>query len=282
MAPPASARRTPPPPSEARSPWAGSAKGPDLEGPRTFVNRRRPLASFRKDQPVEAHTTTSLTGSPTPGPAPRLPERPVFVADHGRRHALIRAMVVLGAALIAAWLIALVAGALGWGNLPGVPFSKGSDHGQPATSASQEKPATEQAATQRQGTSSPANQAVSPSSAGGRASPGPSGSASPAPHGSQSPAGALSTPAGSGASAGAGTQRSPGSRGSPPNPGTTTPSNGAGSGPGNGGGGSAHPSTTPRQSGQPALTPSGNVPAQDAYGGNPNALVNRNSGNPGY
>lgn len=219
---------------------------------------------------MKAHTTTSLTGVGAPGPASRLPERerPVFVADHGRRQALMRAMIVLGAVLIAAWLIALVAGALGWGNLPGVPFSAGSDHGQPATSASQEGPAKERAAAQ----------VVSPSSTGGRASSGPSRSSLPAPHGSRSPAGALATPAGSGASAGTGSRQSPGSTGGPPNPGATTPGNGTGSEPGNRG---SAPSTLPHENGQPALTPNGNVPAQDAHGGNPNALAYRKGESPG-
>ena len=221
---------------------------------------------------MKADTTTSLTGAGAPGPASRLPERPVFVADHGRRHALIRAMIFLGAALIAAWLIALVAGALGWGNLPGVPFSEGSDHGKPATSASQAKSAREQAAAQRQGTSSPANKVMIPSTAGGRAS---SGSSLLAPHRSQSAIGASSTPAGSGASAGTGSQQSPGLTG-PSNPGTTTPSNGAGRGPGKGG------STLPHESGQPDQTPNGNVPAQNANGGNPNAPAYGKGGNPGH
>lgn len=203
---------------------------------------------------MKAHTTTSLTGVGAPGPASRPPERehPVFVADHGRRKALMRAMTVLGAVLIAAWLIALVAGALGWGNLPGVPFSAGSDHGQPATSASQERPAKERAAAQ----------VVSPSSAGGRAF---SGSSLLAPHGS-------------GASAGTGSRQSPGLTGGPPNPGTTTPRNGTGSGPGNRG---SAPSTLPHENGQPALTPNGNVPAQDAHGGNPKAHVYGKGESPG-
>jgi len=223
---------------------------------------------------VKAHTTTNLTGAGAPGPASRPPERPererpVFVADHGRRKALMRAMTVLGAVLIAVWLIALVAGALGLGNLPGVPFSAGSDHGQPATSASQGKPAKERAAAQ----------VVSPLSAGGRASPRPSRSSLPAPHESRSPAGALSTPAVSGASAGGGSQHSPGLTGGPPNPGTTTPKNGTGGGPGNRG---SAPSTLPHENGQPAVTPNGNVPAQDAHGGNPSAPGYGKGENPGH
>lgn len=247
---------------------------------------------------MEAHTTTSLTGGLTPGQAPRLPERPVFVSDHGRRHALIRAMIVLGATLIAAWLIALVVGALGWGRLPGVPFSASSDHGR--TVIGRENPGADRAATQRRGSPGAADRVgVTSSAGGGRASSARSRSLT-SPYGSRHPSGAPSTPTKVGGSAGKGSQQGPGSptntanapagsaasggtgqssgsSGGTASPGATTPGNGGGSGSGNGG--NASSSTPPPQSGQPALTPSGNVPAQDAYGGNPNALAYGRGGN---
>jgi hypothetical protein len=236
---------------------------------------------------VEAHAT-KLTAVEAPSASSRLAERPVFVADRGWRHLLVRAMIVLGAALIAAWLIALVAGALGWGNLPGLPFSEGAGHGQSGGASSQARPAAETTAAQK-GPSGVANRAISPSAAGSPTSSRSPGPSLPAPVESRSPNGALSTPTKTGAGsqspagsssppaagpetpAGSGSQQNAGSPGATSSPGATTPSNGAGREAGNGG--NAAPSFIPRESGRPAVTPSGTVPAEYAHGGNPDALA---------
>src|SRR5438094_6947620 len=49
-------------------------------------------------------------------------ERPVFVADGGRRAAILRCISIAAAGLTAAWLVALLTGAFGFGRLPAVPF----------------------------------------------------------------------------------------------------------------------------------------------------------------
>jgi hypothetical protein len=49
-------------------------------------------------------------------------ERPIFVADHGRRATLIHLFARATAAAGGLWLIALLAGAFGLGRLPAVPF----------------------------------------------------------------------------------------------------------------------------------------------------------------
>jgi hypothetical protein len=270
--------------------------GPDFGGLPTFGitnNGRFPgIPSTRSI--VASHMTTNLTAVGTSGPASRLPERPVFVADHGWRQVLIRATIVLGAVLLAAWLIALVASALGWGNLPGLPFSEGIDHGRPGASVSQEKSAAEPASVKK-GPSSIAERATSPS-ADRRASSSPIGSSLAGPTGSRSPIGALSTPkktgagsqspvfpsppAQSGTAAGTGSQQSPGSKSATQGSPSTTPGQGAGSRSGNGG--SAAPSALQHEAGQPVVTPSGNVPTEDAHGGNPNALAYGKDGSPSH
>jgi hypothetical protein len=49
-------------------------------------------------------------------------ERQIFVADHGRRVMLIRFSARGAAAVAGLWLIALLAGAFGFGRLPAVPL----------------------------------------------------------------------------------------------------------------------------------------------------------------
>src|SRR3954453_1112835 len=52
---------------------------------------------------------------------PRPGEQPVFAATDGRRARRLRIVALVAAALVALWLIALVAGTLGFGRLPIVP-----------------------------------------------------------------------------------------------------------------------------------------------------------------
>jgi hypothetical protein len=49
-------------------------------------------------------------------------ERPIFLAEHGRRSMLMRLVARAAAAAAALWLIALLAGAFGFERLPAVPF----------------------------------------------------------------------------------------------------------------------------------------------------------------
>ncbi|MCW3064811.1 MAG: hypothetical protein JWN32_1983, partial [Solirubrobacterales bacterium] len=49
-------------------------------------------------------------------------ERSVFVSPDGRRARLLRALGRIAALITAAWLVALVAGALGFGRMPGLPL----------------------------------------------------------------------------------------------------------------------------------------------------------------
>lgn len=231
---------------------------------------------------MEAQATDSTTAG-VPNPTPRFPERPVFVADRGRRNTLMRAMVLLGIVLAATWLIALAVSVVGWGRLPGLPFSAtGADHAQSAFSAGQGKPAAERAAQGGRGATSTGGRvhsaipgAVFPMSRGPRspigASSTPAGRGASAigeprrslGSGSHSPAGLPSTPSGSGV--GTGSQQSADPTGGSQGRGAKAAGNGPGSGPGHGGG------SAPPASGEPETTSSGKVPAEDAHGGNPNA-----------
>jgi hypothetical protein len=52
-------------------------------------------------------------------------DRPVFAADRRWRQRFVSAGLGLGGALLLGWLVALVAGALGFGRLPALPFAGG-------------------------------------------------------------------------------------------------------------------------------------------------------------
>jgi hypothetical protein len=62
----------------------------------------------------------SVSGSLEAAPGPE--ERSVFVSPDGRRARLLRALGRIAALITAAWLVALVAGALGFGRMPGLPL----------------------------------------------------------------------------------------------------------------------------------------------------------------
>jgi hypothetical protein len=235
------------------------------------------------------------------------PDRPVFVADRGFRQALTQATIVLGAALLAGWLIALIVGALGWGRLPGVPYVGGAN-GNPSTPLSPGSEPTRGSVT----TQAPFDSAIHPapisSSGDPRSFPGDplssgalrslSRSHSTLPHRARSPF-AFSTPPsnpisstvaprqGSGSRQGAGSQSHTGIPSSPGASTTTSPPHGTGSANGqssdrrstNRGSSST---TLSRESGQPAETPNGNLPAQNALPGNPSALARGKGGNPAH
>jgi hypothetical protein len=56
---------------------------------------------------------------PAAGPVPREPERPVFLAADGRRARRLRVVAAAVTVLALLWLVALAAGSLGFGSLPG-------------------------------------------------------------------------------------------------------------------------------------------------------------------
>jgi hypothetical protein len=68
-------------------------------------------------------------------------DRPVFVAEHSWRERAVRAALGVLAALLLVWLLALIAGALGFGSLPPLPASGGDDTGS-APSQSEPSPAS--------------------------------------------------------------------------------------------------------------------------------------------
>ncbi len=60
---------------------------------------------------------------PLVGPARDASAQPVFTADGGRRERLLRVAGRVVAVLVAIWLVALLAGTIGFGRLPGLPGS---------------------------------------------------------------------------------------------------------------------------------------------------------------
>jgi hypothetical protein len=71
----------------------------------------------------EAAAAVPLPSAPLPARAQDLPsERPVFFAEDGRRAQVLRVVVRSAAAVTGVWLIALLAGAFGFGRLPAVPL----------------------------------------------------------------------------------------------------------------------------------------------------------------
>jgi hypothetical protein len=94
-------------------------------------------------KPANAHAEVAA-----PGRRPsRLADRPVFVAEHRRRERAVRAALVLLGALLLAWLVALIAGALGLGSLPPLPVSGAGDGASGSSSQSAPPPASVRAAT---------------------------------------------------------------------------------------------------------------------------------------
>jgi hypothetical protein len=79
---------------------------------------------------VASHARFHARGA-TGGPVPVAAERPVFVADHPWRRRAANAVLALGALLLVVWLLAIVAGMIGFGGLPGLPLVP---HGSSASS----------------------------------------------------------------------------------------------------------------------------------------------------
>lgn len=74
---------------------------------------------------VESAQTTSfpLPAKPEcPVPERPVPERPVFLADGRRRERIVKLAAGVATLLAGVWLVALAAGMLGFGQLPGVPL----------------------------------------------------------------------------------------------------------------------------------------------------------------
>ena len=89
-------------------------------------------------KPANAQAEVAAPGRRRSRPA----DRPVFVAEHRRRERAVRAVLVLLGALLLAWLVALIAGALGLGSLPPLPVSGGGDAGSASSSQSAPPPAS--------------------------------------------------------------------------------------------------------------------------------------------
>jgi hypothetical protein len=204
----------------------------------------------------------------------RRADRPVFVAEHGRRERAVRAVVALLGALLLVWLLALIAGALGLGSLPPLPASGGGDGGSGSSSQSTSPPASVPAAS--------GNDAAATGSAFGGLPEGHLGSAAtqhPARPSQDAPAGAV-------ANAGVGSHpdatKEPAASGGHGEPAIAPPgarqAAGKGSSGGNGGPKAAEaPSQPVVAHGPPAVTPSGNeVPS--GGGGAPDAKAEEGAG----
>jgi len=189
-------------------------------------------------------------------------ETPVFVAEHPWRRRTLRAAVAAGGALLLAWLVAVVIGALGFGSLPAVPF--GSNDVQPKTASEQSaKPAApthvakQHSSAAAQPNGSKENRANGPGSRSTSKSGSATGGSGSATGGSGSATGghhaaATTSPTVSPGTSGSGAVNAHGAN---PNAGGT-----------NAGGNSATAG-----GGKPTSTPSGTAPGAYAHGANPNA-----------
>jgi hypothetical protein len=181
-------------------------------------------------------------------------DRPVFVAEHSWRERAVRAALGLLVALLLVWLLALVAGVLGFGNLPPLPASGNGDTGS-APSRSEPPPASTRAAP-RASTEAPGSSAAAPP--GGQPQTVPT---QPAEH--SSGAAPASAPANSGVDSHPAGKGSPvGSNG--PGPATSDPSASKevanpNSGAATGTGAAEAPAQSTVAHGPPAVAPSGNV-----------------------
>lgn len=213
----------------------------------------------------------------------RFHERPVFVDEHGRRDALVRALVALAAVSTFAWLVALALTAFGWSGLPGLPFSDVHRNQAAPIPVARRAPAPELVGPRSVRGSSATNAAGRPAAVpGSPASATSRSTATAVDNGSDALAGSRKTsgprsvgpfrpPHGSPAPAGRGGRQAPGSGGGPANPPVAAPADGTGSGPGRAA--RATPLRPPAESAPATPTPSGNVPAEEAHGGNSAALA---------
>jgi hypothetical protein len=210
---------------------------------------------------VEPRTAaTALAATPS---APARGERSVFVAEHPRRQAAVRAAVGFAVVVLIAWLIALVAGVTGFGDLPLVPGGDRAERegaAQPAPTPN----ATEarNAPTSGDGSSAATSPRTEPGAGEGVSE---SGQAATPPS-TGNVTGTSPTPASG--SVGAAAEPAPGA-------GSQTPNTATGNGPG--------PPAASGGPGRPDVTPSGNVPGGNAHGANPNAgggNPNAGGGNP--
>ena len=171
-------------------------------------------------------------------------DQPVFVADHPWRGRAVKAAIVAAALVLLGWLVAIVIGALGFGSLPGIPFTEGDGNGGSASSA-------------------PGHRGAGSALRPGRASisgvkGGAAGARTTAPSGSGAQGATGQSPAGS-PSAAAPSQPAPAP--------TAIPGSGHSNGQGRGA-----PTTQPQGGrGAPDANPSGRDPGANAKGSNPNA-----------
>ncbi|MEP6909548.1 MAG: hypothetical protein ABI896_03845 [Actinomycetota bacterium] len=83
-------------------------------------------------------TTVEREPAVHPGPAP---SQPVFSSDNNRRERVLRIVGRLGAVLAGIWLLALLAGAMGFGSLPLIPGSGLLDRSSKPSAKNPRKPA---------------------------------------------------------------------------------------------------------------------------------------------
>ena len=92
-------------------------------------------------------------GPPAEG-ATRPLEQPVFVADHPWRHRIANATLATAALLLLVWLMAIVAGVLGFGDLPAlplVPHANGTNPGASGSAVTESRPAASGAGSHTKG-----------------------------------------------------------------------------------------------------------------------------------
>jgi hypothetical protein len=84
--------------------------------------------------------TVEHTIPPLPGLAEERPAQPVFSADDGRRERALRVVGRIVAVVVGVWLLALFAGAMGFGRLPLIPGSGLLDRANQRAKAPEETP----------------------------------------------------------------------------------------------------------------------------------------------
>lgn len=177
-------------------------------------------------------------------------DRPVFAAERRRRHRAVNVGLGLVGILVLCWLVALVAGALGLGNLPAIPFTGGKDAAPPTVPRATQAAAGPKARPFRSpGSASPYHRSAQPAAAATKQAPAKDPGRKSASVGDVSPGGAAAPGQGAGghgataAPRRAGSGRPPGQAAAPTTPGKAraTPATG---------GGRLH-------RGAPAVTPSG-------------------------
>jgi hypothetical protein len=192
-------------------------------------------------------------------------ETPVFVAEHPWRRRALGAAVAAGGALLLAWLVAVVIGALGFGSLPAVPF--GNDDQSKTASEQSAKPAAPTHVAKKHSSSA----AAQPNGSKENRANG-SGSRSSSQSGSATGGSGSATGGSGSATGGSGGHHAAATISPTVSPGTSGSGavNAHGANP-NAGGTNAGGNSATAGGGKPTSTPSGTAPGAYAHGANPNA-----------